>query len=40
MFGVHAMPTALSPGVGLLVLCLWAAVALAVAALMVKRRDA
>lgn len=40
LFSAQSDPTALSPGVGLLVLCLWAAAALAVAALLVKRRDA
>ena len=33
-------PSALSPGMGLLVLCLWVAVALATAAVLVRRRDA
>jgi ABC-2 type transport system permease protein len=33
-------PNALSPGMGLLVLCLWVAVALAAAAVLVRRRDA
>jgi ABC-2 type transport system permease protein len=33
-------PSALSPGTGLLVLCLWVAVALVAAAVLVRRRDA
>lgn len=33
-------PSALSPGTGLLVLCLWVAAALAAAAVLVRRRDA
>ena len=33
-------PSALSPGMGLLVLCLWVAAALVAAAVLVRRRDA
>jgi ABC-2 type transport system permease protein len=33
-------PSALSPGIGFLVLCIWVAAALVVAALVVRRRDA
>jgi ABC-2 type transport system permease protein len=40
MFSARTVPTALSPGTGLLVLCIWVAVALACAAAVVKRRDA
>ena len=40
MFSARTVPTALSPGTGLLVLCIWVAVALACAAVVVKRRDA
>jgi ABC-2 type transport system permease protein len=40
IFSVRADPSALSPGIGLLVLCIWVAVALACAAAVVRRRDA
>lgn len=40
MYGAQPDPTALSPGTGLLVLLVWVGVALAGAALMLKRRDA
>lgn len=40
MFSVRADPTALSPGAGFVVLCVWVVVALAVAAVLVRRRDA
>jgi ABC-type transport system involved in multi-copper enzyme maturation permease subunit len=38
--GTRTGSTALSPGAGLLVLCLWVAVALAAAVVVVRRRDA
>jgi ABC-2 type transport system permease protein len=40
MFSVRVDPTALSPGTGLLVVCIWVAVALALAAVVVRSRDA
>jgi ABC-2 type transport system permease protein len=40
MYRVFPDPTALSPAIGLLVLCLWVAAGLAAAAFVVKRRDA
>ncbi|MCW2723844.1 MAG: transporter permease [Frankiales bacterium] len=40
LFGVRLDPTALSPGAGLAVLCLWVVAGLALAAVLVKRRDA
>ncbi len=40
MFSIHTDPSNLSAGLGLLVLCLWVAAALAGAAVLVKRRDA
>jgi hypothetical protein len=40
MYSARPDPTALSPGTGLLVLLVWVVVALAVAALLLERRDA
>jgi ABC-2 type transport system permease protein len=40
MYSARPDPTALSPGTGFLVLLIWVTVALAVAALLLKRRDA
>ncbi len=40
IFSAHPDPTALSAGTGLLVLCIWVVVALAAAAVVLKRRDA
>jgi ABC-2 type transport system permease protein len=40
MFSVRVDPSALSPGTGLLVVCIWVAVALALAAVVVRSRDA
>jgi ABC-2 type transport system permease protein len=40
MYTVFPDPTALSPAIGLLVLCVWAVAGLAGAAVVVKRRDA
>jgi ABC-2 type transport system permease protein len=40
MFSVRVDPTALPPGTGLLVVCIWVAVALALAAVVVRSRDA
>jgi ABC-2 type transport system permease protein len=40
MFSAHTDPSALTPGTGLLVLCIWVAVALAAAAVLLRRRDA
>ena len=40
IYSTHTDPIALSPGAGLLVLCVWVIVALAAAAVLVKRRDA
>jgi ABC-2 type transport system permease protein len=40
MFAVTSDPSALSPGMGLLVLCVWVAAALGAAAVLVRRRDA
>lgn len=39
-FSARTDPAALSPGTGLLVLCLWVVVALAAAAVLLRRRDA
>jgi ABC-2 type transport system permease protein len=40
IFSVHTDPSALSPGTGLLVLCIWVAAALTGAAVVLRRRDA
>jgi hypothetical protein len=40
IYSAHPDPTALSPGTGLLVLVVWVALAMAVAAVVLKRRDA
>jgi hypothetical protein len=40
MFSARPDPSALSPGTGLLVLCIWVVVALAAAAVVLRRRDA
>jgi ABC-2 type transport system permease protein len=40
MYSARPEPTALSPGTGLLVLVIWVVVALAAAAILLKRRDA
>jgi ABC-2 type transport system permease protein len=40
IFSVHTDPSALSPGAGLLVLCIWVAAALTGAAVVLRRRDA
>lgn len=40
MFSAHAETGALSPGTGLLVLCIWVVVALTAAAVVLRRRDA
>lgn len=40
IFSARSDPSALAPGTGLLVLCIWVAVALAATAILLRRRDA